>query len=198
MPLPPKAIEQLAREPVRTPGWSSRLLMFSGTIFLIALFVHIGLVFGYGPFLQSMVDKLDLQIQTFSQEIPFDDQAKIIAFYSQLANLKTLLDRHALASPLFDWLERSTHKNVTYTKFVLNVGGRELSLGGTAKSANDIAEQTGFLEQQAEVDRVNLNSMTLGNAGLWQFDLSVFLKPGIFKGASPETDGVTAATSTNQ
>jgi len=55
MPLPDKVIEQLGREPPKTPGWSFGIVMFSGTILFIAVFIYFGLTLGYEPYLQLQI-----------------------------------------------------------------------------------------------------------------------------------------------
>ncbi len=181
MALPEKIIERLGREPVRTPGWSSRLLMFSSTILLIGLFVYVGLVYGYTPYLKTQLKDLDSQIQKFSQEIPTADQAELIAFYSQMANIKTLLNNHIATSRVFEWLEKQTQTNVFFSRFSLNIQGNQLSLAGVAKSTEDIAEEMRVFQTQPEVEQVSVNNMSIGTAGFWQFDLSLTLNPSFLK-----------------
>jgi Tfp pilus assembly protein PilN len=181
MALPEKVIERLGREPVRTPGWSSRLLMFSSTLLFICLFVYIGLVYGYTPYLKTQLKELDGQIQKFGQEISAADQTELIAFYSQMANIKKLLNNHIAASRLFEWLEKQTQTNVFFSKLGLNIQNNQLSLAGVAKSAEDIAEQLQVFQSQPEVELVSVNNISVGASGLWQFDLSVKLSRDFLK-----------------
>src|SRR3989304_3721474 len=134
MALPQKVLEQLGREPPKTPGWAGQFLMFSGTLFFIAAFVYLGLVFGYRPYLASEVRKLQDQINIFIQQIPLEEQNKIINFYSQLLNLRSLLDNHAISSQLFDWLEQNTQVNVYYDRFDVNLRTGELRISRACRA----------------------------------------------------------------
>lgn len=120
MPLPEKVIEQLGREPPRTPGWSGQLLIFSSTVLFISVFIYFGLTFGYQTYLKSQVQKIKDQVQAFSQQIPADEQAKIASFYSQLTNLKSLLANHVFSSQIFGWLEKNTQANIYWNRFSLD------------------------------------------------------------------------------
>lgn len=185
MALPEKVVERLGREPVRTPGWSGRLLMFSSTILLITLFAYFGLVYGYQPYLRAEVRKLNDQIQKFSQEVPASDQARLVEFYSQIANIKTLLDRHVTASLLFEWLEKFTHPNVYFSDLGLSAANNQLLLNGTAKSAKDVAEQLKIFQEQPAVKQVATGNVSVSATGLWQFDLIITVDSAFLKQAVP-------------
>ena len=180
MPLPQKVIEQLGREPPKTPGWSGQLLMFSSTVFLISLFIYIGLVFGYRSYLLGEVKKAQNQIQAFSQQIPAEEQARLVDFYSQLTNLKSILASHVFSSQIFDWLERNTEANVYFTKFNLAASRSQLTLGGVAKTMEDAAQQIAVFEAQPELEKVSVGGVSFAN-GVWQFDLNLIFKTGYFQ-----------------
>ncbi len=187
MPLPEKIIEKLAREPARTPGWSGRLLMFAGTLFLIAVFVYAGLKFGYTPYLRRQSEKLDDEIVRYSQQIPLSDQTKLVHFYSQLVNVKNLLDRHTIGSPTLEWLERNTHASVYFTKFSLSAVNQQVSLTGMARSLKDASEQIQIFQSQPEVQRVSIGNAAQVASGGWQFDVNLFFKPNFFRAAAQNT-----------
>lgn len=180
MALPQKVIEQLGREPPKTPGWSSQLLMFSGTIFFISLLVYFGLTYGYRPYLDSQTKQLKDQLQSFSQKVTIEKQAELVAFYSQLANLKTILAKHNSASPSFDWLEKNTETNVYFTKFSLTSATNQISLEGIAKTMDDIDQQlVDFASQTDTVQRLSVSNISFSN-NAWQFQVVLTFKPGFF------------------
>src|SRR6266850_2985386 len=111
MALPQKVVEQLGREPPKTPGWSGKLLMFSGTIFFIALAIYLGLSFGYKPYLSGEIDKINADIDQFGQQVSVADQLKLLSFYSQLGNIKALLATQIVGLRAFDWVEQNTQVN---------------------------------------------------------------------------------------
>jgi hypothetical protein len=178
MALPEQVIERLSREPLVTPGWSGRLLMFAGTVFFLSLAVYVGLTYGYKPYLNAQVNDLDGQIQRFNQEIPASDQEQLTIFYSQLANLDGMLKGHIDSSSLFEWLEVRTQSNIAFSKLAFSARNGQLALNGAAKTMDDFAEQLAIFQQDPSVQRINVNSLTASanNAG-WQFDMMLFLDP---------------------
>ncbi len=186
MPLPQTVLEQLGREPPKTPGWSGRLLMFSSTILLLSLLIYFGITFGYKAYLNADLKKIEDEKQKLSQEVPEEEQAKIVSFYSQVANLQSLLATHIYSSPFFGWLEKNTQANVYFNRFNLNIVSNQLTLGGVGKTIDDINQQLAIFQSRHEIKRVSVASIAL-SVGLWQFDLSLFFEPGYFyrSGISP-------------
>ena len=179
MPLPQKVIEQIGREPPHTPGWSTQLLMFSSTIFLIILFIYLGLAFGYTPYLSSKFKKIEDRKAAVIQEIPINKQAELITFYSQLSNLQTILAQHVVASPLFDWIEKNTHQSIYFTQFSLNTAANQVALGGVGASLDDINRELLLLQAQPEVKKIDVKSISFSDS-VWSFEVALFFDPTYF------------------
>lgn len=185
MAFPQKAFEQLTYASIRTPGWSGQLLMIASTIFFVSLGFYLGIGYGYLPYLRGKLAEVNDEIQSFSQQIPLAEQEKIVAFYSQLVNMRLLLGNHIHTSPLFRWLEENTVKQVAYSKLTVRTGAQEIGLSGYARSADDVAKQLRVFELQQEVRTVNLSSLTLGSNGLWQFDAKITFVDRYFEEVVP-------------
>ncbi len=175
MALPEQVIDKLSREQVDTPGWSSRLLMFSGTVFFISIAVYAGIVFGYKPYLENQIASLDNQIKTYGQQIPPEEQTKLISFYSQIANLRNILGSHIVSSQIFDWLEKNTIPAIYYSKLDLLSPSNQLNLAGYSKSMDDFSKQAILFQNNPLVERIAINSVTAAPGDLWQFDITLFL-----------------------
>src|SRR5260221_8642037 len=169
MALPPQGVEKLVREKSIASGSYRELLMLTGTLFFASILVYLGLTFGYKPYLKSQVGKLDAQIKSFGDKIPLADQKKIIEEYSQLVNLKKLLDTHVVTTPALAWFEAHTQTNVYYTQWNANVVSGQIVVTGAARTLADIGEQVAIFEQAPEVARINFSNVSLGANGLWQF-----------------------------
>lgn len=176
MPLPPKAIEQLGREPIRTPGWSGRVLMFTGTIFFLAAAVFFGIKFGSIPYWQSRLSEAEGKISVFEQRVPAEKQEKVLVFYSQLSNLEELLDKQKFSSAAFSFLERATQGGVYFSRFTLDLPQSKITLSGNARALDDVSRQLFAFNQSAEVDKVIFGGATLGADNVWSFSVTLLLK----------------------
>ena len=185
MPLPEKVIEQIGQEHAETQGWALGILFFSGGMLFIALMIYFGLAFGYEPYLQSQLSGAKDQVAALDQAISPSDQSQLINFYSQIANLQSLLQNHTLLSQFFLWLENNTEANVYYQSFTLATGGR-VEMKGIAKTEADVNQQIAILENSPEVSSVVVSSVNapplLG--GAWEFSMTLVMNPSLFLASS--------------
>jgi large exoprotein involved in heme utilization and adhesion len=185
MPLPEKVIEQLGRETSETQGWALGVLFFSGAILFLAVAIYFGLTLGYEPYLQSQLASVQGQVSTLSQSISASDQSNLINFYSQIANLQTLLQNHTHSSQFFSWLEKNTEANVSYQSLVRAPGG-QVALNGVGLSEADVNEQIAIFENSPEVSSVtvsNVSAPQLLESG-WSFSVTLVMNPSVFLASS--------------
>src|SRR3989338_1636243 len=113
-------------------GWPWRMFIFTSVMFLAAVFVYLGLAFGYKPYLQNSVSNIESELNSLSLQISPEAQKNFIRFYSQISNLRSLLAKHVTTSKLLPLLEASTHQKVVYSSTTLIPGERTLRIEGFA------------------------------------------------------------------
>src|SRR3989344_6627831 len=126
MAFPENVLDRLTREPTSTPGWSGRLLTLSLVVFAVSVALYAGLTLAWQPYLASQIDKLNADIKSAGAQIPVSEQGKLAVFYSELANIKTLLAKHIFISPVFAWLEKNTSPNIYFSKLNLDTTNNQL------------------------------------------------------------------------
>ena len=181
MPLPQQVINQLASEPAQTPGWSSGVIFFCAGLLIVVLAIYFGMTLGYEPYLNSQIASTQSQVATLSQSIPSQDQAGLIAFYSQISNLKTLLKQHILFSQFLSWLEQNTEANVYYASFSF-ASGNQITFTGNAKTEADINEQAAIFQSSPQVEKFSLSNVGVSSAGGggFQFSGTLLMNPSVF------------------
>jgi len=178
MPLPQNAVDQIAREPAWTPGWSGRLLMFSFTILFVSIMVFLGLKFGYSPYLKAKVNDVDAKTAAFLNEYPLATRASIIRVASQFSNLSKILSTYTSSQSVLGWLETHTLPSVSFTKLNVDVLTRSLVLTGETKDNAAIAAQLEvFKKDTTMVERVLFKDAQSASRGGWQFSVVVTMKP---------------------
>ncbi|MCH7759769.1 hypothetical protein IID20_05450, partial [Patescibacteria group bacterium] len=111
-------------------GWPWRLMFFSIFILILSLFIYFGLRFGYNNFLDDNLAVLEEDINRLSGEVTEEDQERFVNFYSQLVNLKTILEEHPFSSKIFNFLEENTITTVSFSEASVSITERTLSLRG--------------------------------------------------------------------
>ena len=168
-------------EPEKLPvGWPWRFFSVSLIIFSATLLLYLGLAFGYKPFLNSSIKEKDDEMGKLSQTVNKQDQEQFIKFYSQLANLKILLDSHSVSSKVFSALEQMTNQKVFYKSANLKVPERELELDSVAESYGVLSEQLEAFNKSGGVERLTLGQSQAGEGGV-QFKATLKLKADLFK-----------------
>ena len=166
---------------MRTQGWAFGVLSFSGGILFLVVAIYCGLTFGYAPYLQSQLKGNQNQVSALNNSVSASDQSQLIDFYSQIANLQTLLRRHVIPSQFFSWLEQNTEANVYYQSFTLTAGD-QVALSGVAKSEADVNQQIAIFENAPQVSSVTVSNVSapqlLGNA--WTFTATLIMNPSVF------------------
>lgn len=174
MALPTKVVEQLSRAPARTPGWSSRILLFSATFLILSLGIFLGIQFGYRPFLEGQVLQLDQEINNFSAQVSMAQQDELIIFYSQLDNLNNLLARQVQTSKVFQWIEANTNTQVQLDNLSFNATTKTLTLSGQARTILNLGEQLNRFQAQPEIMNLQLSQLSLNPAsGGWNFSVAL-------------------------
>lgn len=161
-------------------GWPWRFLMFT---VLIAATVGVGcagLIFGYKPLLDSRLLGQEEELVDLGKVIPVKQQDEFVRFYSQLANLETLLNAHVSASPLFGLLESRTNSAVSYVAMELRVPERKIVLEGNASNYKSFAEQLQSFTEAPEVESVIVNDSNAIEGNV-KFRITVTVRAGIFK-----------------
>jgi hypothetical protein len=185
MPLPEQVVEQLRKEPAKTQGWAWGAILFCGGVLFLAALIWAGLLFGYEPYLESQLAATQKQVTVLDNSVSPADEAQIVDFYSQAANLQTLLANHVLSSQFFSWLEQNTEANVYYQSLGLSQGG-VVTLAGNALSEGDVNQQIAIFENSSEVTAVNVSTVTApqSSGAPWTFSMTLTMSPSLFLSSS--------------
>jgi hypothetical protein len=180
MALPQQVVEQLNRGTSRTPGWSSGILLFSGSILFIIIFIYAGLKFGYEPYLNAQLSSLESQAKKMGQSISVSDEQSLVTFYSQISNLRSLINNHTFFSEFLIWLGQNTEANIYYTSMAFS-SGNQITLAGVAKTSSDVTQQVAAFEAAPEVSSVVLSNVTFSpSTNGWIFNAVLTMQPSVF------------------
>lgn len=170
--------EQFASE--RLPvGWPWRLLVFAIALFAFSLLAYFGIRIGYSAYLDDRIVSVDAALAALSGEVTPEAQEQFVNFYSQIVNLKTVLERHPYGGNIFTFLERFTLPEVQFVEAELNADDRVLTLRGSGPSIDIVGSQLAALESAAGVARVLLRDVNA--AGRVSFSLTIFFSDSFFE-----------------
>jgi len=163
-----------------TTGWPVRLFVFSLALLAIALVIYAGLLFGYKPYLEKQIADTDDKINKLAQTISKENQEQLLRFYSQVLNLKNILDKHVIASKFLPFLQKVTNKKVFFTRMTATSQERTIALDGQTDSYETLAQQLQAFKESKEVERYIITDSQL-NENRVAFKVQVVLMPSLFK-----------------
>jgi len=156
------AAEQFAGDSDQT-GSSWRLFSFLLVIFSVMLSSYVGLNVGYRAYLTSSIADYDEKISASGAKLEIKERKDLVAFYSQMINLRDILKSHIFASKIFPFLESSTNLKVAYTTVGLSVPDRTMTIDGLAGSFDALVQQLAFWQQSGEVEKIILEDNSTVN-----------------------------------
>ena len=151
--------EQFINEQIPV-GLPWRLLIFSAFLLGFSIFIYFGLRLGYESYLDTQAKGLDKKFAQLASQVSQQDQKHFINFYSQLVNLKKVLENHQFSSNVFGFLEKNTIPTVFYYEADFIVEENILKLKGQADSAETLAQQLNVFDKTEELESAVLDQMT--------------------------------------
>jgi len=166
----------------QTPiGLPWRLSAFAVVLFTLALFTWAGLRYGYRSYLEDQVKSTDTELANLAEQVSANEQDQFITLYSQILNLKGVLDKHAFTANAFPVLEKNVVAGLIFTSAKIDAGTLTLNLGGITPVFETLAAQMVVLEKAPEVAAVSLEKVSL-SSGSVNFSLNLTFKPEAFVG----------------
>jgi len=182
----------LATSNVSRPGTAPwKALIFSMVILGLALMIYVGLEFGYKSFISSAVADAENRIVELERVTPKEEaEEEFIQFYSQLTNIRSLLDSHIATTPFFTMFEANTMENIGFSDMTINIADRIASMSGFAESYEILARQIAIYENMPGVERVVLTSARRTD-DIVSFELRMALTSNLFKPSSATVAPIT-------
>lgn len=172
-------MESLIDNETARSAWPWKSFIFMALVCGTTVLVYLGLVLGYQPFLENRIAKAQAQIDNLATEVSLQDQKSFLKFYSQIVNLRGLLESHMALDRFFDFLEKDTNKRVSYDVLSLNTSKNEVVLEGIADNYDRLSEQLESVGRASEVAEYILTQSQFVDGHI-RFRISITFKPKVF------------------
>ncbi len=171
--------EQFVSEKIPV-GLPWHLLIFSIFLFGFSIFIYFGLKIGYASYLDARSVKLDKNIETLTNKVSKEEQQNLVSFYSQLVNLKKVLEEHSFVSNVYGFLEKNTLPTVYYYEANFLINDESLELKGRADSMETLVGQMTVFDKAPELEKVVLEQLNFEGKEVG-FDATLTFKQDFFK-----------------
>lgn len=165
-----------AQAPIGLP-W--RITVFAVVLFAFSLFTYVGLRFGYRAYLTTQEQNLDAELQTLAQQVSTNEQEQFVVLYSQIVNLKSVLDKHTFTANIFPFLERNTVDGINFSSAEFSAKTMMVKLNGATPVFETLAGQMAVLENTPEALSVSLEKVNISSGNV-TFTIGITFKPDTF------------------
>lgn len=153
-------------------GLTWRLLIFASLVFLAMVASYVGLEYGYKTILIGQKAKAESQASELIAGVPKQKQEAVVDFYSRLANIRSVLQRHIYMSRFLSLLEGATSKGVYFSSLDMSAAEGEVKAVGVARNYEELSTQLKALAGAAGVREVTLKSAITTEGGQVVFDIN--------------------------
>lgn len=178
--IPKKPLAETAPSAARPVSRPVGLLSSLTTVvFFLTLLIAGGVYFWKGyeeKNLAVLADSIKKVEKTFEPELI----EKLQSLDRQLRNGSVLIKNHTVVSPLFDFLETSTLKQIKFTKFDVvfdEIKGTQIKMSGEADGYRSIAQQSDIFGANTYLKDTIFSNFFLTPKGKIAFDVSYGVKP---------------------
>ena len=173
--------EQLKHGGSAEGAWPWRLLLFMIIVFVSFIFLYLGIIWGYEPYLDSQAKQLDSQISVLNKQALSDEPKSLINLYSQLANVYSLLQSHPMPSKILAFLESNTDIGIYYTNLDFSTPDRNLKMAGVSRDYASLGRQLELFRRQSGVGAVFLDDSKTRDSRDVQFLIRLIIRPELFR-----------------
>jgi hypothetical protein len=175
-PTTPSPTTREQFEPVAAPiGLPWRLALAGVVAFLLSFFIYFGIKFGYLTFLEKQEARANADLEHLAETISSQEQEQFVVLYSQIINLKKVLDEHRFSSGMFPFLEQNVVQGIVFSGAEFTMANRTLRLDGIAENLASLALQVNEFSKSPEVSEVTLEKVGV-SGGAATFTFSILFK----------------------
>ena len=153
-------------------GAFSRLAL----IFLILAGVLSGLLYLYKKLLVRQIDQQRAVLADLDTRFEPKTIKELERLSNSINNARTLINNHTYISPIFDFLEKNTLPDVSFSTFNYFADKKTLTLAGEAPSYTGVAAQVKIIQSQQEVVYATFSNTTLKETGAVNFTTVINFK----------------------
>ena len=176
----------------------SLLSFLSIIIFTIAILLALG-VFGYKFYLKYRIDQMGTDLEVARATLNQETITELTRLDSRMKSVQTLLARHRVLTPLFQFLEVSTPKTVRFNdlEYSMSEKGLEISMDGEARGYVALALLADIFSRSENFKDVIFSDLNLNEKGDVKFSFSATVDPRFLSYQREiESIGLHVATST--
>ena len=173
----------------KTPSMGDvRMRRGNGFLFYAALLIFLLMLASYGGLIflnraqQDAEKELLAQIDQKREELRPELVQQIFAVEQRFRTIQALIQKHALPSKTFTWIEQHTHPRVAFASYNFDNASRKLTLPGRTDSLVSLNQQIVIFQEAPEIEKVDFGGLAFDrDKGIVTFSATVIIKPSFLQ-----------------
>ena len=154
-----------------------KAFIFSVVIFGLTIIIYAGVMLSYKASLSSAIEEQKNRIDELERSVLKEETERgFIQFYSQLTNIRNLLESHVAITPIFTMLETNTKTDIGFSNMAISARDRSINISGFARSYEALAAQIAIYKDMPGVQEASLISAERAD-NMVNFDIKIVLEP---------------------
>jgi len=108
-------------------------------------------------------------------------EKEVLSIKKKIDDWSNIVSNYKKSSNFFEFLEKNTHPDISFSKMSLSVKDNNVSLSGQSKSFDVLGQQVMILKNKQEVESITVSKTSLNRERMVDFELNIKLNPSIFK-----------------
>jgi len=179
--IPRGPISTSAGIPISKPVKGGGLYGYAAIVIFVISVVLAVAVFGFRFYIKGTINRMSEEIADRRDTLIPNSSKEFIRLNNQIQSTQTLLNNHIVTTPLFDYLESATVKNVRFDEFSYNTSpsGVELIMRGEASGYSAIALQADIFNKGGFFKDQNFSDLGLDEKGNVTFTYKTVVSPNL-------------------
>jgi hypothetical protein len=156
-------------------------------LFYILIALLLAIILSYF-ILDHLQEKSLTAFQSLEEEIAKEEtpqkiaqEQEILNYQKKINNFARILDRHLVASKFFNFLEKTSHPRIWFSKIDLNPGESLAIVSGRAETFPVLGQQLQIFKKETLIKNTSLTKISLGEKGEIEFTLTFSFDLKFFK-----------------
>lgn len=154
------------------------IFTFIGVVVFVIAVISSATLFGYKYVIEGRINEKGIALEKVRDDINPEHIGNLKQIDNRIKTVESLLNKHTTVSTFFEFLEKSTLRNVQFSNFVYKIDEDNLikiSLEGNARSYNSLVLQSNIFENSNILLDLDISNIKLDDSGNITFTVAAVL-----------------------
>jgi hypothetical protein len=156
-----------------------RVVLYIGIFLLVLELLSFFLITYYNRKINQEIVQTEKKLAKTEEENILEKE--VLSIKKKIDDWSNIVSNYKKSLNFFEFLEKNTHPDISFSKMSLSVKDNNVSLSGQSKNFDVLGQQVMILKNKQEVESITVSKTSLNRERMVDFELNIKLNPSIFK-----------------